>query len=49
MNNKLQTLEKDENCFTIMNEKNLKIICERDGLYMCPHLNDKLYLHYKGI
>lgn len=31
-----------------MNERNLKIICERDDLYSFPELNEKLYLHYKG-
>ena len=41
-------LEKDEFGYTLMNEKNLKIICERDGLYSFPELNEKLYCHYKG-
>ena len=42
-------LEKNERGLTIMNKKNLAIICERDELYSFPELNDKLYLHYKGI
>lgn len=32
-----------------MNERNLKIICERNDLYSFAELNEKLYLHYKGI
>ena len=24
-------------------------LCRRAGLYATPHLNDRLYLHYKGI
>lgn len=32
-----------------MNERNLQIICETDGLYEYPEMNKKLYLHYKVI
>ena len=48
MKHKQRDLEKDENGFTIMNEKNLLIICERDDLFSYPEMNEKLYLHYKG-
>lgn len=48
MRNKGHELEKDENGFTIMNQKNLSAICERDELFSYPELNEKLYLHYKG-
>lgn len=48
MNKNQKVLEKDEYGYTLMNEKNLKIICERDGLYSYPELNEKLYCHYKG-
>lgn len=41
-------LDKDENGITIMNSRNLKIICERDELYQCPENNETLYLHFKG-
>lgn len=32
----------------MMNLKNLKIICEREGLYQNPENNETLYLHFKG-
>jgi len=41
-------LDKDENGITLMNSRNLKIICERDELYQCPENNETLYLHFKG-
>lgn len=31
-----------------MNEKNILMICEKEGLYEYPELNNKLYLHFKG-
>ena len=30
-----------------MNEKVLKDLCRDLSLYSTPHINDKLYLHYK--
>lgn len=27
----------------------LRKLCKENGLYVTPHLNDKLYLHYKGV
>ena len=45
---KQKELDKNDQGLTIMNAKNLKIICERDDLYSFPELNEKLYLHYKG-
>ena len=32
----------------VMSEARLKEICRKDSLYSTAHLNDKLYLHYKG-
>lgn len=32
-----------------MNERNLKIICENEGLYEYPYMNNKIYLHFKVI
>ena len=29
--------------------KFIKDLCKKHGLYGTPHLNDRLYLHYKGI
>ncbi|CAD8195156.1 unnamed protein product [Paramecium octaurelia] len=43
-----KTLERNQNGTVIMNLKNLKIICEREGLYQNPENNDTLYLHFKG-
>ncbi len=31
-----------------MTKARLKELCRKDSLYGTPHLNDKLYLHYKG-
>jgi dynein assembly factor 1 len=31
-----------------MTKRALKELCRKDKLYGTPHLNDKLYLHYKG-
>lgn len=28
--------------------KLIKALCRKDGLYVTPELNDKLFLHYKG-
>jgi hypothetical protein len=33
----------------IMNERNLRIICENEGLYEYPEMNTKIYLHFKVI
>ena len=32
-----------------MNARNIAIICDKNGLYSSPELNDILYLHFKGI
>jgi len=31
-----------------MNDVNIRLICQQDGLYEFPELNRKLYLHFKG-
>ncbi|KAM3146592.1 hypothetical protein pb186bvf_001122 [Paramecium bursaria] len=41
-------LEKDEKGQTIMNARNIAIICDKNGLYSSPELNEILYLHFKG-
>ena len=38
-----------ENGNNIITERYLKELCEENGQYVTPHLNDTLYLHYKGI
>ncbi len=45
---KTKQFEKDENDNLLMTEFNLQLICEKDGLYEQPNLNNKLYLHFKG-
>jgi hypothetical protein len=45
---KLKEFERDEDGRMHMTKNNIKIICEKEGLYEFPELNDKLYLHYKG-
>lgn len=41
-------METDENGNNIITEKYLKELCEENQQYVTPHLNDTLYLHYKG-
>ncbi len=38
----------DENGRVIMNQRYIKRLCEEQGLYLTPSVNDKLYLHFKG-
>jgi hypothetical protein len=42
-------LERTESGAMIMNSRNLKIICENEGLYEDPSMNNKIYLHFKVI
>jgi hypothetical protein len=41
-------MEQDENGFNIITERFLKELCEENNQFVTPHLNDTLYLHYKG-
>ncbi|CAD8147219.1 unnamed protein product [Paramecium octaurelia] len=43
-----KTIERNENGTVIMNLRNLKIICDRKGLYQTPENNETIYLHYLG-
>lgn len=45
---KKAVMDKDENGNNIITERYLKELCEENGQYVTPHLNDTLYLHYKG-
>lgn len=45
---KKKQLERDDDGNLIMNESNILMICEKEGLYEYPELNTKLYLHFKG-
>lgn len=45
---KKAVMEKDENLLNVVTEKYLKDLCEENGQYVTPHLNDTIYLHYKG-
>ena len=42
-------MEQDENGFNMITEKYLTDLCEENSQYVTPHLNDTLYLHYKGM
>ena len=41
-------MDKDENGKNMITERYLKELCEENGQYTTPALNDALYLHYKG-
>ena len=41
-------MDTDENGFNKITERYLKELCEENGQFATPHLNDTLYLHYKG-
>ena len=41
--------EVDEKGNTVMTVKYLKQLCKEQKLYQTPELNDKIYLHFKGI
>lgn len=41
-------METDESGSNVITEKFLRDLCEETGLFLTPHLNDTLYLHYKG-
>ena len=41
-------MEKDENGINIITEKYVAKLCEENGQFQTPELNDFLYLHYKG-
>ena len=38
----------DENEMNYVTERYLRDLCEENGQFLTPHLNDTLYLHYKG-
>ena len=42
-------LKKDENQCVIMDKDNLLLLCIKEDLYEQPELNEKIYLHFKGI
>jgi hypothetical protein len=46
---KNRELERTEEGCLILNDKNLSLLCEIEGLYEYPEMNKKLYLHYKVI
>jgi hypothetical protein len=45
---KKAVMELNENGFNMITEKFLRDLCEENNQYETPHLNDTLYLHYKG-
>ncbi len=40
--------DRDENGQIVLTERYVKSLCEENDQYTTPHLNDVLYLHYKG-
>jgi len=42
-------IPKDGNGYNYLSSEYLKELCEENGLYVQPHLNEKLYLHFKSI
>jgi dynein assembly factor 1 len=45
---KKAVMAEDEEGNKIITEKFLQDLCEENMQYVTPHLNDTLYLHYKG-
>ena len=45
---KKAAIEQDENGNNVLTEKFIRDLCYENGQYDTPHLNDTLYLHYKG-
>ena len=41
-------MDKDEDGQSIITDRFLKLVCEENGQFSTPALNDTLYLHYKG-
>ena len=41
-------MDKDEHGKAYITDRYLKELCEENGQYTTPALNDALYLHYKG-
>ena len=41
-------MDKDENGKNMITERYLRELCELNGQYVTPALNDALYLHFKG-
>lgn len=48
--NKYRTVEldKDENGRPYLTERYIRELCEINGQFETPYLNDTLYLHFKG-
>jgi hypothetical protein len=45
---KKAVMELDETGYNAITERFLRDLCEENGQFLTPHLNDTLYLHYKG-
>lgn len=41
-------MSKNENGHSYLTPEYIKAVCIESGLFETPHLNEKLYLHFKG-
>lgn len=48
LRNAVAEMDKDEEGNNIITERYLRVLCEENGQFTTPALNDTLYLHYKG-
>lgn len=45
---KKAVMDMDETGYNVLTERFIRDLCEENNQFLTPHLNDTLYLHYKG-